>query len=206
MIDEAQARLEFLRQDGQSIYHGYKFAYLGVDVNSKPAFIPLRLPRLRYGIEATAECHYREVEGRGSLSSGRSLVAGQPHKVPHEDCQCGFRALVLPSHLGRCGRSWPEYGEGGKVCVLEVELYGDIIEGQIGFRAGSIEVLQVSLPPFCTRCSRRKETKFVAKRKADRKGRLAPHCESCLRNRELVFSLSELRHALGTDVGLVAHR
>ena len=80
--------------------------------------------------------------------------------------------------------------------TLEVELSGDIIPGEIGFRAEHIEVLSVTLPDRCFQCGR----------PADGLSRnrefslLWPTCRLASCNQGKFWPLDWLRDQLGTEV------
>lgn len=63
------------------------------------------------------------------------------HHVPDEDCSCGFYALdSVDEILNRYSRS---------NVFLEVELYGRVIKGSLGYRAEKQRVLCVWVVPKC---------------------------------------------------------
>ena len=75
-----------------------------------------------YDIEAVAEC-----------------AAGRDHKAPDPKCDCGFYAVPANDHR--------LYSTG---LLLEVELYGRVMEGERGYRAEKMRVLSATAKDLST--------------------------------------------------------
>jgi hypothetical protein len=189
-IEEAAAIRAQRTARGLSPKHGFKFALLGQTDSGSIGFVPLRAMGHRYGASSDAMCLFSEV------FDGEVSPVEPGHAVPHPNCECGFYALQARGHLGTTAtRSWLDSNHKGRACVLEVDLSGTIIPGQVGYRAEHIEVLKVTVPSRCITCDRH-ATVFAAK-----KGLLFPTCGRHEAHfKKPVVSLGWLRDQLRTEI------
>lgn len=109
--------------------------YAGLRVyDGKAVFLSVGINDSEFGIIEDAVCRSKQYR----------LTNGSEHRAPDWDCSCGFWAVPadkLPKHAS-------DYGS---QLILQVELSGDIIVHDEGYRAEHQEVLQVMIPdcPFC---------------------------------------------------------
>lgn len=99
-----------------------------------------------YAPEATSECHCRDRDDYtftglsysylSAVMAGRELPPG-PHKRPTHDSKCGFYAWKHGEPFPFTARTW----------LLEVDLYGRVIEHEHGYRAQKQRVLRASPVP-----------------------------------------------------------
>ncbi len=111
---------------------------------------------------------------------------GEPHAAPDAQCTCGFYAVDNDDDLWRLGGGDPE------LVVLDVEMSGQVIEHEHGFRASDQHVSAVSIPRRCVRCGR--EAELLHKRLF---GSVVPACPRCARN---PLTLEDASAALGVPV------
>ena len=69
-----------------------------------------------------------------------------PHLAPHPNCQCGFWAYKQKES------SNPNYTVDGRGYVAEVQLFGRVIEAELGFRAERQRVTRITASPLCYQC------------------------------------------------------
>lgn len=111
------------------------------------------------------------------------------HEAPQPNCRCGFYALTTRRAAEAMQRLT------GAGVLLEVDLYGTIVEHEKGVRAGEQVVLAVHLHTRCRICLRAADG--VAE---DRGGtRVVAACERCRKTRSGT-SKEELEELLGTEV------
>jgi hypothetical protein len=128
--------LTLARSDEEPI-RGWKHAQvIGPDEHGRLTFIPMNggtsvgPSLMSYGVEDVAKCGL-----------------GQPHHVPDPGCLCGFYAH-------RDGVTSPAWTWGREpfdiYALLEVELYGRVVEGSQGLRAEKQRVLSVTVRAACS--------------------------------------------------------
>lgn len=84
--------------------------------------------------------------GSYSADDRARCLADSDHDAPYPKCLCGFHTY---SHRGDAESVLSEHP--GSV-LLEVDLYGNIVEHERGVRAEQQVVLSAALPPRCFRC------------------------------------------------------
>lgn len=190
MIDEVMAEKERRKFAGLSSDHGYKYAYLFLGEDGV-SFAPLRGHSYGYGVSADAVCRY------DALYPDSKPLVPAAHKSPHPDCKCGFYALPVRRHLGiRMTASQPSNGMGDLACILEVDVSGDVIDGEVTFRAEHIEVLKVTLPRSCQCCGQPACCMAVG----NQTGMLWPSCGAFGCSFSTALSLLDIRNLLPTDI------
>lgn len=119
--------------DGEAALRGFKVAQLVVDDRRAAAWL-VGVTGRAYAVDVTAQC------------ARRGCVA------PGLDCVCGFyafrdRAAALEL-LGELSRRRPDRG----YVLLDVDLDGEVLEYEHGFRAARQRVHRVGLPSWCGMC------------------------------------------------------
>lgn len=127
-----------------------------------------------YGAEAVATCEL-----------------GKDHPAPRADCTCGFHVYHEKERARRKQRQC------ATSALLEVELYGTVVEHEYGARGEEQSILAVHVDPRCTRCTRR-AAGLVAQDRREQTV-LVPSCERCSCDRYL-WTLPELAQKCGTEV------
>lgn len=119
---------------GLDAFRGYKIAQLIVGT-SDDAWLA-GVTSLSYGVDELARCRRRGC------------------RPPGMDCRCGFyafrdrdRAVEL---LGQLGARHPARS----YVLLTVDLDGDVLEYELGYRAQRQRVLRIEIPDVCSRCLR----------------------------------------------------
>ena len=113
-------------------------------------------------------------------------VSGK-HDAPHESCGCGFYGVKDKSNAQ------------GRI-IAEVDLYGKVIEHELGYRAEYQRVLSVRVirPVHCGDaflCDGRPELLWFSK-----KGGIQGICAECASQKKRVATLSKLAARLGVEV------
>lgn len=138
----------------------------------------------------------------------RCAILADFHSPPADDCACGFYALkdretvVASRFAGARFRTQP-----GTTAVLEVQLYGDVVEGSKGFRASCQQVLAVEVNSACYLCKAQTTSPRleVGPLVAEPDGEVSTYalralCDSCANPAAPSVSFSELASLLGVDV------
>ncbi len=188
------------------VFEGFKRAYLLVaePLNAGPhaasfAFRPHILD-IRYEVDSQAAC-----------ATYSALDGVPPHSPPAQDCTCGFYAVKdheEASSMTFAGASMaPDHGSS---ILLNVQLYGTVIEGTKGFRGSHQRVLSVDLDPGCVVCGR-PATKLVPSKLFQMSSQLRwSICDSvCDRHTPpdvATFMPSHVASSLRIDVGWGMHR
>lgn len=128
---------------------GYKHAQLVV--NASPGslevrFLPLVAHRVPYGVEAAAftrSCEPLHYAGVAPVECGVGY--------------CGFHALSNRQAIRTLSYSGAESAAvmRDSTVLLEVALFGTVVEGETGYRGGRQLVRRVTLPKRCHRCRHR---------------------------------------------------
>lgn len=128
---------------------GYKHA--GVTFRPTPTglvvgFVPLVSMHHIYGTDDAAytpKCEATHIGGVEPVDCG--------------ELRCGFHALADPDQIRRLDYSGSAAASAMRdvVALLQVELYGTVVEGETGFRGGRQVVRHVTVPRRCFRCRRR---------------------------------------------------
>lgn len=162
-----QCKLYYLfhKHDPADPFLAYKQALMVVDNQGKVVgFSPLtgshihklegivrskKEARFLYGVEDIAQC---------TLYNHRDC--------PSESCRCGFYALKLRKLVNKVFGSWVHASRLGNFAVvtLDVELYGKVIEGSLGFRAEKQSVLKIHCKNRCGFCADAKKYPFFCKK------------------------------------------
>lgn len=95
-----------------------------------------------YGVSARASCLRRR--------SG--------HRAPAVGCDCGFNAMKDRIAAVRLMERWRGF------VLLEVDLYGEMVEHRDGWRAGEQDVLRIHVPSRCGRHVCRRATTGLRRR------------------------------------------
>lgn len=151
-------------------------------------------------IEGTAIC-YRSHDSMMAMyfavSSGRqSFTSPSTHFTPSLDCQCGFYAWKTTQGAHEYMKGIPD----GYV-LMQVELFGRVIQHENGYRAQSQRVLGVQVPSTCSGllCGQPATClEFLAH------GREAPYKVLCAAHRPAlslsVVGVADIANALGCEV------
>lgn len=120
------------------------------------------------------------------------------HRAPVDGCQCGFHAFY---EARRARAHWPSHPD---AALVSVELYGDVVAHELGWRAAVQVVTGVWFRPACAVCRRRAvgvaELPPTSRRdviEALGPMRVVPVCAGCSSS---VVPLAGLATALGTEV------
>ena len=126
MTDDLEVPVELPRREQVDPFVGYKQVYL----NYRSGKIVMGGDYMgTYGADATAEC--------------KKFPAPDPkHAAPDPDCTCGLYAMAEPFKLG-------DYA---KIALATVELFGTVIVGEKGFRAGRQRITALAIRPVCVMC------------------------------------------------------
>jgi hypothetical protein len=146
-----------------------------------------------YGPQAVAQCFCAGTISSlaasggyfpGSLFGGLSF--GEPHPHPGRDTSCGFYAWKLDAPFPWSAGTW----------LLEVDLYGRVVEHEQGYRAQKQRVLSISPVPgvLCDEPAR-----LVADMKT---GRITAECDACPPFRRHPLTLDRLRRLLNVEVDM----
>ncbi|HEX6257110.1 MAG TPA: hypothetical protein VFZ70_14985 [Euzebyales bacterium] len=131
---------------GLDAFRGHKIAQLIVGPGDDAWLAGVT--SLRYGVDELANCRRRGCA------------------PPGLDCRCGFYAFADRDRavelLGQLGARHPARS----YVLLTVDLDGDVLEYELGYRAQRQRVLRIEIPDVCARCLRdgylRPPTTFVA--------------------------------------------
>lgn len=100
-----------------------------------------------FGVDTVAVCNGGSSGLFGGVYFGDPAVMGEPHKVPHPDCTCGFYGVPLGKN---------DYTTDRQYVRLLVELAGDVIECEYLYRAEHQRVIECQLPR-CKYCGKPSE-------------------------------------------------
>ena len=97
-------------------------------------------------------------EGRLRSPRGTEWPAGEPlvaecdrdprHVPPHPRCSCGLYTLDSFETLKAHGYNWSLHGEGEQWLVAEINLWGELRKGLVGFRAGKAYPRAIYVPAY----------------------------------------------------------
>lgn len=153
---------------------GWKVAFLAFD-GSRVLFEGLI--GTRYGVSAPARC-----------------MRGEPHAPPDPACTCGFWSYRSARSAIRRARREVHHQPATPV-LLQVDLFGDVLEHTRGFRAAEQDVLGVYVPARCG-CGRRSVALGPAARDPHL---LSVYCSRCSPPSGLL-TLAQVGGLLGTEV------
>ena len=154
---------------------GYKIAQLKVNICKNTAYFKsIYLCDDTYATNAVAECEK------------------QKHQAPGKNCKCGFNVLKKFSQAVTYSSSVVVNN-----VILQVELFGRIIEHTKGYRGQEQSVLKVIIPNICT-VGKCKNTPTVCTSLDET---VAPICKKCASKHKLtIVTLVDLQNMLGTEV------
>lgn len=139
------------RQPPDNVLRGYKRAYLTAHAlpgEWRPSLSTLSFVSqvgFPYGKDSVARCYVKPEEHT-------------PDMVPVEDCKCGFHALRERTDIANFIFAGGEmrYNDPAAVeptaVLLEVALWGRVIEGTTGYRASRQKIFAVDFPGVCALC------------------------------------------------------
>lgn len=145
------------------------------------------------------QIHFRGLF-HGSFTADERAVCERDdgHQPPVDLCTCGFYAF---GSARRALTHWPSYPD---TALLTVEMYGDIVAHQYGWRAEEQVVVGVLIRPTCIHCGHRADGVSIAPpvprgRLVDALGedRFAPTCRRCVPR---VRTLADISGHAGTEV------
>lgn len=143
------------------------------------------------------------------------------HPASDPECTCGFYGIFDEEAIVKGAFAGSTYRRAFSPVVLNIQGWGSVIEGPVGFRASSQTTLSVTFDPQCYYCNRRAQHLMISAVPVSASGRAIDHFESGVIDTEVTSwhgvravcgmhrrrepdavetSLSELSGLLGVDV------
>lgn len=171
----------------EEMAHALRYAWLAYDPHEGVVF---RSVSWQFYFRA------RETEAR--------CILGFEHSVPGEHCTCGFYAMRDIHALRKQAFSYIRRSV-HVISVLEVRLFGEIVQGEKGLRSANQIVEKVWLPYVCASdYCRNRASLMLLEAPADgtpvQRGLLHPRCAEHAKPSDVSFDIHQLRNLLATEV------